>query len=105
MRDRNLAILFTVLAILLLGCPGLTIFCLGIIGFIVFYSNGYSYSNVSPAWVNILGSLGICIGIILIIITIIAGFLLLRKKKGVPPTKPNEPLPASAPDEPLPPSI
>lgn len=104
MRDRNLAILFTVLAILLLGCPGLTIFCLGISGFIAFYSNGYPNNNVSPTWVNVFGSFGICAGILLIILTIIAAFFLLRRKTDVRPAKLEEPLPPSAPDEPLPPS-
>jgi uncharacterized membrane protein len=104
MRDRSLAIILTVVAVLLLGCPGLTVLCLGITGFAVYYSSGYPYYNVSPAWVNIFGSLGICVGIFLIVITIIAGFFLLRKKTEIPPTKSDQPLPPTNPDEPLPPS-
>jgi hypothetical protein len=105
MRDRSLAIVLTVVAILLFGCPGLTVFCLGITGFIVFYSTGYQYNNVSPSWVNAFGTLGICVGIFLIIITIIACFFLLRRKAEIPPTIPTSPLPPTGPDEPIPPSI
>jgi hypothetical protein len=104
MRDRSLAVIFTIVAVLLLGCPGLTIFCLGITGFIAYYSNGNSYNNFSPAWVNIFGSLGICVGIILVVITVIASYLLLRKKPEIPPVKPVEPLSPSGPENPLPPS-
>lgn len=132
MRNRSLAITLTVIAILLLGCPGLTVLCLGITGFIAFYSNGYQYYNVSPGWVNALGTLGICVGLFLIVITIIAVFFLLRKKKevipsspvqpipptgpdqtvtstsidqSVPPTSPDQPVQPTSPDEPIPPSI
>jgi hypothetical protein len=104
MRDRSLAIILTVVAVILFGCPGLTVFCLGITGFIVYYSNGYPNYNVSPAWVNGFGTLGICIGIFLIVITIIAGFFLLRKKTEIPPIKSDQPLPPTNPDQPLPPT-
>jgi TRAP-type C4-dicarboxylate transport system permease small subunit len=105
MRDRSLAIILTVIAIILFGCPGLTVFCLGITGFIVFYSSGYQSYNVSPGWVNALGTLGICLGIFLIVITIIAAFFLLRRKADIPHSVPHEPLPPTKPDEPIPPSI
>jgi TRAP-type C4-dicarboxylate transport system permease small subunit len=105
MRDRSLAIILTVIAVLLFGCPGLTVLCLGITGFIVFYSTGYQSYNVSPGWVNGVGTLGICLGIFLIVITIIAAFFLLRRKSHTLPAAPNEPLPPTKPDEPIPPSI
>lgn len=105
MRDRSLAVILTVIAVLLFGCPGLTVLCLGITGFIVFYSTGYQSYNVSPGWVNTFGGLGVCIGIFLIVVTIIAVFFLLRRKNDTPPMSPKEPLPPSKPEEPIPPSI
>jgi TRAP-type C4-dicarboxylate transport system permease small subunit len=105
MRDRSLAIILTVIAVLLFGCPGLTVLCLGITGFIVFYSTGYQSYNVSPGWVNTFGVLGLCIGVFLIVITIIAAFFLLRRKTDTLPITPIEPIPPTKPDEPIPPSI
>jgi hypothetical protein len=112
MRDRTLAIIFTVVVVILLGFPGLAFLCFGLADFFVFYGFNNPF-DVTTGFSNTLGILGVCIGFFLIIITIIAGFFLLRKKTELPPMRPEEPIPPSSPnvpptpmspDQPLPPS-
>jgi hypothetical protein len=103
MRDRTLAVIFTVVVVVLLGCPGLAFLCFGLTEFIAYYGFNNPF-YVTTGGANFLGISGLCIGAFLIIITIIAGFFLLRKKTGLPPQRLDEPLPPSSPDVPLPPT-
>jgi hypothetical protein len=104
MRDRTLAVILTVAVVILLGFPGLAFLCLGLTDFIVFYGFNNPFS-VTAGFSNIIGVLGLCIGLFLIIITILAGFFMLRRKAGLPAPIPVVPAPPLSPDEPIPPSI
>ena len=104
MRDRTLAVILTVAAVILLGFPGLAFLCLGLTDFIVFYGFDNPFS-VTAGFSNIIGILGLCIGVFLLLITILAGFFMLRRKADLPAPIPVVPTPPTSPDEPLPPSI
>jgi hypothetical protein len=128
MRDRTLAVILTIVAILLLGFPGLVFLCLGLIDFIVFYGFNVPFIGNTPLWVNILGAIGVCVGFFLLLITIIAAYFLLRRPleplpstlttptppappappletaSPAPPTEPEPPAPPSEPEPPAPPS-
>lgn len=97
-QNRTWAIVGTVAAILLCGCPGLT-FC----GYGVWMATG-----TSPDFINGYGTLPggwgfglLCVAIIFIAIAVVVPILLLRKKK--PPTDEAEVIDAP-PSEPLPPA-
>jgi TRAP-type C4-dicarboxylate transport system permease small subunit len=97
------AIIGTVAAILLCGCPGLIFCLLGIasIAGIVPYTttvNGYQTTGTVPMW---LGFVGLCVAIIFIAIAIVVPVMTLRKKKVVGEAAPVDVLP---PQEPLPPA-
>ena len=104
MENRTTAIILTILAVLLCGCPGLG-FCIAgiftLFGAMPYTStvNGSQVSGTAPTW---LGFVGFCLAIILIAIPIVVGVLTLRKKKpaeaGVTPisTPPSEPLPPAS---------
>ena len=104
MRDRTLAVILTIAAGILLGLPGLAFLCLGLTDFIVFYGFDNPFS-VTAGFSNIIGILGLCIGVFLLLITILAGFFMLRRKADFPAPIPVVPTPPTSPDEPLPPSI
>jgi hypothetical protein len=107
MRDRTLAVILAVVAILLFGFPGLAFLCLGLIDFIVFYGFNVPFIGNTPLWVNILGAIGVCLGFFLLAITIIAAYFLLRRPLDTFPTKPPvsaEPTPPAPPVEPAPPA-
>ncbi len=95
MNNRTAAIIITIVAVLLCGCPGLAVFCIGLssladyaAGFGIFASDQNTYLGY------IFG--GLCIGIVLIAIAAIVSFLVLRKK-------PETTLPST--DEPIPPPV
>ncbi len=114
MQDRTWAIIFTVVVVLLLGVPGLGFLCLGLTGFIL--SIFRVSMNLAPGWTsafNLLGFSGICVGIILVAITVIISYLLLHRRENTKMVKPVEPAPPvtieppappPGPDEPLPPT-
>ncbi len=114
MQDRTWAIIFTVVVVLLLGVPGLGFLCLGLTGFIL--SIFRVSMNLAPGWTsafNLLGFSGICVGIILVAITVIISYLLLHRRENTKMVKPVEPTPPvtieppappPGPDEPLPPT-
>ncbi len=115
MRDRTWAILLTVVVVLLLGVPGLGFMCLGLTGFIL--SIFRTSMNLAPGWTsafNLVGLSGVCIGLILVAITVIISYLLLHRREDFNTVKPVEPIPPKnieppappppAPDEPLPPT-
>ena len=78
MRDRTLAIVLTVVAVLLFACPGLAFLCFGLTDFIVFYGFNNPF-DVTTGFSNTVGVLGVGIGFFLIVITVILGIFLLRK--------------------------
>ncbi len=95
-QKKTGAIIATVAAILLCGCPGLTM-CLG--GAIMAtgtipYETSYYYTEYIPSWV---GFATLCVSLIFIAIAVVVPVLTLRKKKEAKV----EVLP---PDEPLPPA-
>ena len=97
---RNTAVILTVVAAVLCGCPGLAGMCWGGLSAIISFIPGADIniggsSDPNTAFMTGLGSL--CGGIILIAIPIVIGIVTLRKKK--------EPAEAEiVSDEPLPPA-
>jgi uncharacterized membrane protein YhdT len=93
-ENRTGAIIGTVVAILLCGCPGLSLCLLGVwgaTGSLPDFVNGY---GSFPAWV---GFTMLCVAVIFIAIAVVVPVLLLRKKK----VAPVEVLP---PQDPIPPA-
>jgi phosphotransferase system glucose/maltose/N-acetylglucosamine-specific IIC component len=91
MSNRTAAIIITIVAVLLCGCPGLAALCWGAAS-LVDYAAGFGFFASDQAtylW-YIIG--GLCGGILLIAIAIVVGFFVLRKKKEIPPSF-NEPIP------------
>ena len=97
MKDRNTAIIVTVAAALLCGCPGLVV-CLGGAIFAVIsripdatYTGGMDANSALGYGLG-----GLCLGIVFIAIPIVVGVLLLRKKPAAGDTAvipPSEPIP------------
>ncbi len=104
MRDRTLAVILTVAAVILLGFPGLAFLCFGLTDFIVFYGFNNPFS-VTTGFSNLIGTLGLCVGFFLIVITILAGIFLLRRRADLPAPIYEAPIPPTKPDEPIPPSM
>jgi uncharacterized membrane protein len=97
-ENKTWAIVGTVAAILLCGCPGLTMCLSGVFaatGKMPDYWNGYGYF---PGWI---GFALLCLAIIFIAIAVVVPILLLRKKKGAPEAAPVDVQPSQ---EPLPPA-
>ena len=97
---RNTAVILTVVAAVLCGCPGLLAMCWGGLSAIISFIPGADINiggstDPNTAFMTGLGSL--CGGIIFIAIPIVIGVVTLRKKK-----QPAEPEIIS--DEPLPPT-
>ncbi len=96
--NRTGAIIGTIAAILLCGCPGLSLCLLGVwgaTGTMPDFWNGYG--NMA----NLYGFGMLCVAVIFIAIAVVVPVLLLRKKKVVPESAPVDILP---PQEPLPPA-
>jgi multisubunit Na+/H+ antiporter MnhB subunit len=95
MKDRTLAVIITFLVILFFACPGLAFLCFGVTDFIDHYwLNSYFYGIYSQNAANIWGIVGICSGILFIMVAIVVSILVLRRKNNnTPPPKPNEPIP------------
>lgn len=95
MNSRNTAIIATVAAVVLCGCPGLFLCIFG--GLVAAGApvttqlNGVSNTSTLPASYGI-GML--CLALILIIIPVAVGFFTLRRKPAPPTT--NEPLPPAS---------
>lgn len=93
--NKTWAIVGTVAAILLCGCPGLSMCLVGAVtafGGMPDFINGYGYL---PGW---MGFVTLCLAVIFIAIAVVVPVLTLRKKKE---PKVEEVLP---PSEPLPPA-
>jgi membrane protein implicated in regulation of membrane protease activity len=105
MKNRTTAIILTILAVILCGCPGLA-FC--VLGIVPLVSPSAASQTTLPPWASLLG--GWCLAIILIAIPIVVGILTLRRPKGEelppppPPMPPQEPMSPEPPQEPLPPA-
>jgi hypothetical protein len=101
MKNRTTAIILTVVAVLLCGCPGI-IACVfgGLIAAgvpVTTTLNGSSSSQTLPVAYGI----GLfCLSVILVVIPIVVGVLPLRKKNPaadvVPPVAPEGPLPPAS---------
>ena len=93
---KTWAIVGTVAAILLCGCPGLSmcvISAVTLFGGMPDFISGY---GTMPGWV---GFLGLCLSVILIAIAVLVPVLTLSKKKEAKPAvilPPNEPLPPAS---------
>ncbi|HVM73220.1 MAG TPA: hypothetical protein VMT91_15755 [Anaerolineales bacterium] len=110
-ENRTWAIVGTVLAILLCGCPGLTMCLFGLVfAFGKIPDTTDTFGGTIPSWV---GFSMMCLALIFIAIAVVVPILLLRKKKAAteavtidvlppqPPQPPQSPLP---PQDPLPPT-
>jgi len=95
MSNRTTAVIITIIAVILCGCPGLAFLCFGVTDFIDHYAlNSYFYGIYNEKVSNSWGVVGICSGILFIVIAIVVSYLVLRQKKVTPPpSNPNEPLP------------
>jgi uncharacterized membrane protein len=97
-QNKTWAIVGTIAAILLCGCPGLSMCVFGIwaaTGTMPDYWTGYGNF---PGWI---GFALLCVSLIFLVIAILVPVLTLRKKKDAPEAAPVEVLP---PQEPLPPA-
>jgi len=92
MDNKTKGIIATVAAVLLCGCPGLFLCIFG--AATAFgggtYSLGSDTGNIPPTT----GYVFLCLSIIMIIIPVVVGFFMLRKKPEVPAS--NEPLPPAS---------
>ena len=109
-ETRTWAIVGTVLAILLCGCPGLTMCLFGVVfatGKVTDTNYNFGNSGYIPGWI---GFALLCVALIFIAIAIVVPILLLRKKKVAPvaaapidvypPQPPMPPMPPMPPQEP-----
>jgi phosphotransferase system glucose/maltose/N-acetylglucosamine-specific IIC component len=104
MQNRTAAVIITIIAILLCGCPGLAALCLGLSS-LADYAAGFGiFASDQNSYIWLIFS-GLCVGIVLILITVLVSFFVLRRKKEPQPVVPVEPVPPTTPDEPLPPTI
>ncbi len=100
-QSKTGAIIGTIAAVLLCGCPGLALCLSGaltVFGVMPWNGNlGNQYYANLPSW---LGFVFLCLSIILIAIPIVVGVLTLRDKKPVEgviaPIPPSEPLPPAS---------
>jgi hypothetical protein len=93
-EDKTWAIVGTIAAILLCGCPGLALCLVGAYaatGNIPVFWN--DYGNF-PSWIG--GAL-LCVAIFFIAIAVVVPILLLRKKKPAPVAPPPDVFPPQAP--------
>jgi uncharacterized membrane protein YhdT len=96
--NRTGAIIGTIAAILLCGCPGLSLCVFGIWGATGKLPDVWTGYGTFPSWI---GFALLCVALIFIVIAIVVPVLLLRKKKTSPQATPVDVLP---PQEPLPPA-
>jgi hypothetical protein len=100
-ESRTWPIIGTILAILLCGCPGLTMCLFGVYaatGKVPDTGYNFGSSGYMPGWI---GFAVLCVALIFIAIAVVVPILLLRKKKPAAELPPVEVLP---PQDPLPPA-
>ena len=97
------AIVGTVIAALLCGCPGLIGMCWGLLSAIISQIPGADINiggSSNPTTALLVGIGTLCGGVIFVLIPIVVGILTLRKKKdavvAVDTLPPSEPLPPAA---------
>ncbi|HEX9012075.1 MAG TPA: hypothetical protein VF813_01115 [Anaerolineaceae bacterium] len=99
MENRTVAIISTIAAVLLCGCPGLFLCAFGAAtatGNMPYNTDVFgttSSGQMAPSW----GYAMLCVALIFILIPILVGFFTLRRKPAHAPVVP--------PSEPLPPAI
>lgn len=100
MENRTTAIILTVVAVLLCGCPGMCVCLYGgltAVGLGTYSSEfgDFVSTGQTPIWVGIVA---LCVGLLLMVVPVVVGVLTLRQK-------PVESLSTDLPsmDEPLPP--
>jgi uncharacterized membrane protein YecN with MAPEG domain len=101
-ENKTWAIVGTVLAILLCGCPGLTMCLLGVIfasGKVADTTYSFGNSGFIPSWI---GFSLLCVALIFIAIAVVVPILLLRKKK--PASEAAPVIDVLPPQDPLPPA-
>ncbi|MBA4379581.1 MAG: hypothetical protein C0393_02650 [Anaerolinea sp.] len=92
-KSKTGAIIGTIVAVLLCGCPGLSLCLFGVYAATGTMPDFYSgYGNL-PGWI---GFVLICLSLIFIAIPIVVGVLTLRKKPEAVVVSPDEPLPPPA---------
>lgn len=98
-KSKTGAIIGTLAAVLLCGCPGLFLCLFGALTALGLGTGnldlgGYSSSGALPGWV---GFVLICVSLILILIPVVVGITTLREKKPkTPPVDTNDPVPPPA---------
>ncbi|OIO83199.1 MAG: hypothetical protein AUK02_08140 [Anaerolineae bacterium CG2_30_58_95] len=101
-ESKTGAIIGTIVAVLLCGCPGLVGLCLGATSLIAGFIPGAAidvFGSSDPRSAMLMGVASLCGGIIFIAIPIVVGILTLRKKKALAAEEilpPSEPLPPAA---------
>jgi hypothetical protein len=102
-ESRTWPIVGTVLAILLCGCPGLTMCLLGVgfaTGTVPDSTDMFGNNGVVPNWI---GFALLCVALVFIVIAVVVPILLLRKKKPAPDAVTIDVLPPQNPQPPMPP--
>jgi hypothetical protein len=99
MRNRTLGVILTILVIFLLGLPGVAFMCSGLTFFIIELGVPLNLTQGWSTALNLLSISGLCVGFLLVLITIIASYFLLHQKVKTPPVKPTEPLPPTVSDK------
>ncbi len=112
MRDRTLGVILTVLLVFLIGIPGIACMCLGLTLYLIELGVPLNLTQGGSTAYNLTGFSGLCIGFILILITILVSYLLLHRKPEttavvpaapITPASSDRPTPPPSSDEPLPP--
>jgi hypothetical protein len=100
MENRTTAIIATVAAVLLCGCPGLALCVFGAVtatGRMPYNATDFSGNTTSGTLGTTWGFAMLCVALIFILIPILVGYFTLRKKPATATVLP--------PSEPMPPAI
>ena len=98
-KSKTGAIIGTIVAALLCGCPGLIGLCLGATSLVASFIPGAQidvFGSKDPQSALMMGLVSLCGGVIFIAIPIVVGVLTLRKKPEAVVVSPDEPLPPPA---------
>ena len=98
-KSKTGAIIGTIVAVLLCGCPGLIGLCLGATSLLASFIPGAEidvFGSSDPSSAMLMGVVSLCGGIIFIAIPIVVGVLTLRKKSEAAAVSFEEPLPPPA---------
>lgn len=98
-KSKTGAIIGTIVAVLLCGCPGLIGLCLGATSLLASFIPGAEidvFGSSDPQSAMLMGVASLCGGIIFIAIPIVVGVLTLRKKPTAAVVSFEDPLPPPA---------